>query len=185
MSSEHTGTQRIGRTLSQELGMMTLESKRLPYLQNCPLFSTRDSKHHHLWGLGLQEWPYPGRQLAANSIHRPHCVLNLKKTRSHAQQLVHKTLITISLLERFLTTEGVTHRSDGKSHMGEDQSRAAPKAGDPGTRPSSGFPDQLLASFPRTLRPSLGTPKGREPSLHLPVPQKALWPLGRSGKWLL
>ena len=87
----------------------------LPCLQNRPLFSTKDSKHHHLRALSPQDWPCA----PANSTHRPHCLLNLKKTRRHAQQLVHKTLITVPLLERLLTSEGVTHRRDGKTLMGQ------------------------------------------------------------------
>lgn len=116
-----------------------------------------------------QERPCLGPLLTANSIHRPHCILNLKKTRRHAQQLVHKTLITIPLLERLLTSEGVTHRSDGKTLMGQHVAR--PRQGRaPGTGPCSAFPDQLPALAPRILRTSLGTPKQREPSLHLPIP---------------
>lgn len=111
-------------------------------LQNHPLFSCQNRAHRRLWVLSPQQWPCAGPHLAANSIHRPHCILNLKQTRCHAQQLVHKTLITVLLLERLLTSEGGSYGDDGKTLMGLHVAGHA-KGGGPGTRPSSAFPDQL------------------------------------------
>lgn len=46
-----------------------------------------------------------------------------KENKASAQQLIHKTLITISFLERLLTSEGVTSRSDGKIRISQHVAR--------------------------------------------------------------
>lgn len=153
------------------------------HLQKRPLSSRQDREPRCLWILSPHQWPCAGPQLAAHSDHRPHCMLNLKQTRCHAQQLVHKTLITVLLLERPLASEGVPHRGDGKTLMGLHAAGHAKGRG-PGTCPSSAFPDRLPALAPRILVTSLEPRKEENPPGSSQFPPKALWPLGPSGKWL-
>lgn len=185
VASLHSRAQGMVGTVSWGLGMMALMARAsCPFLtsKNCPFGGAKDSKHHHLCVLGPQDRPLPGPQLTANSTHRPHFLLNLKKTRRHAQQLIHKTLITIPLLERLLTSEGVTSKSEGKILMGGYHGQATPWVGAPGTSSSSAFPDWILALVPRTLRTSLGTPKGESSPYFYQTPNRYHGPCGQEAK---
>lgn len=56
----HTRIQSMGGNYLMRAGDDGPVCTCLPYLQNCPTVSTEDSKHDHLWVLGLQEWPCLG-----------------------------------------------------------------------------------------------------------------------------
>lgn len=148
----------------------------LPTARIAPVSAVRTEEHPCPWVLSPQQWPRAGPRLAAHSIHRPHCILNLKQTRCHAQRLVHKTLITVLLLERPLSGEGVTHGRDGKTLMGLHVAGHA-EGGGPGTNPSGAFPAQLLPLAPRIPVTGLEPQKEENPPGSYPFPQR------RCGSW--
>lgn len=112
------------------------------------------------------DWLQPGPYSAANSRHRPHCILTPKKTRHPAQQLAHETLIPMALLKGSLTGEGMPNRSDGKTLAGQPgPGHATGRA--PGTCSPSAFPTGSCSLVLGILGTSQGTPMKRRTSLHL------------------